>query len=51
MSCFLFRNLPFKQISRVFSSEIPHLRKNHVFSLRKTPISSNINCFISENPT
>ncbi|EPJ32109.1 hypothetical protein CP061683_2047, partial [Chlamydia psittaci 06-1683] len=37
-SCFLFRNPPFKQISLVFSSEIPHLSKNHAFYLRKSPI-------------
>ncbi|EPP30956.1 hypothetical protein CP8484711_2951, partial [Chlamydia psittaci 84-8471/1] len=29
---FLFGNPPFKRISRVFSSEIPHLSENHVFS-------------------
>ncbi|EPP29962.1 hypothetical protein CP082626L3_1311 [Chlamydia psittaci 08-2626_L3] len=35
---FLFGNHTFKQISRVFSSEIPHLSENHEFSPQKPPI-------------
>ncbi|EPP37211.1 hypothetical protein CP10743SC13_1772B, partial [Chlamydia psittaci 10_743_SC13] len=37
---FVSENPTFRQISRVFSSEIPHLSKNHVFSFRKSPFSS-----------
>ncbi|EPP35747.1 hypothetical protein CP8484711_3003, partial [Chlamydia psittaci 84-8471/1] len=39
----------FKQISRVFSSEIPHLSENHEFSPRKSPIYANITGFFLEN--
>ncbi|EPP37663.1 hypothetical protein CP10743SC13_1547 [Chlamydia psittaci 10_743_SC13] len=35
---FYLRESPFKQISRVFSSEIPHLSENHEFSPQKSPI-------------
>ncbi|EPP35579.1 hypothetical protein CP10139811_1658, partial [Chlamydia ibidis] len=35
---FLFRNLPFKRISRIFSLEIPHLGENDEFSLWSSPI-------------
>ncbi|EPP34933.1 hypothetical protein CP10139811_1159, partial [Chlamydia ibidis] len=35
---FLFANPPFKRKSPVFSSRIPHLTKNHAFSLQESPI-------------
>ncbi|EPP37151.1 hypothetical protein CP10743SC13_1202 [Chlamydia psittaci 10_743_SC13] len=35
---FLFGNPTFKRISRVFSSEIPHLGENDQFSLWKSTI-------------
>ncbi|EPP34967.1 hypothetical protein CP10139811_1605 [Chlamydia ibidis] len=34
---FLLGNHPFKRISCIFSSEIPHLGENDKFSLRKSP--------------
>ncbi|EPJ33677.1 hypothetical protein CP061683_1733, partial [Chlamydia psittaci 06-1683] len=33
-----FANPPFKRKSRVFSLQVPHLSKNHAFSLRKPPL-------------
>ncbi|EPP35177.1 hypothetical protein CP10139811_1172, partial [Chlamydia ibidis] len=36
--------------SRVFSSRIPHLSKNHAFSLRKSAILGNIMLFLFANP-
>ncbi|EPJ33856.1 hypothetical protein CP061683_1768 [Chlamydia psittaci 06-1683] len=37
MMRFLLANPPCKQKSRIFSSQIPHLSKNHAFSIRKSP--------------
>ncbi|EPP36091.1 hypothetical protein CP10743SC13_1314, partial [Chlamydia psittaci 10_743_SC13] len=39
-----------KQKSHGFSSDIPHLSKNHAFSLRKTPILAKMLCFLFRNP-
>ncbi|EPP37931.1 hypothetical protein CP8484711_2666 [Chlamydia psittaci 84-8471/1] len=33
-----FENTPFKRKSCIFSSEIPHLSKNHTVSHQKSPI-------------
>ncbi|EPP29621.1 hypothetical protein CP082626L3_1618 [Chlamydia psittaci 08-2626_L3] len=35
---FLFTNPPFKRKTRVFSSQIRHLSKNHAFSLQESSI-------------
>ncbi|EPP29593.1 hypothetical protein CP082626L3_1427 [Chlamydia psittaci 08-2626_L3] len=38
INSFISENPTFKQISRVFFLEIPHLSENHEFSPRKSPI-------------
>ncbi|EPJ31002.1 hypothetical protein CP061683_2133 [Chlamydia psittaci 06-1683] len=38
ITLFISENPSFKEISRVFSLEIPHLSDNPVFSLLKSPI-------------
>ncbi|EPP35266.1 hypothetical protein CP8484711_2552, partial [Chlamydia psittaci 84-8471/1] len=47
---FHFANPPFKQKSRVFSSQIPHLCENHVFFLQIPHLSKNHAFSLRESP-